>query len=212
MTTGNPVARLLAVPARALAILGGWWLLGLSFVTVGEILARKFFGLSLQGVDEIGAYTLAVFSTLSFAWALVNKAHTRVDFMIGRLPAWPRAVLNAAAYLLLAAFAGYAAWRGWHVLEESLEFQARANSPLQTPLWIPQSAWLAGLVAFALAAGALAGHALLLLARPARLNALYGPLTLEEEVEAEAGAVLARTGGTADGVAPAAAPGTLAAR
>lgn len=198
----NPVTRLLAVPARALAILGGWWLLALSFLTVFEILARKFFAFSLQGVDEIGAYTLAVFSTLSFAWALVTKAHTRVDFMIGRLPAFPRALLNAGAYLLLAAFAGYAAWRGWHVLEESLEFQARANSPLQTPLWIPQSAWLAGLVAFALAAGAMAAHALLLLVTsPARVNALYGPMTLEEEVEAEAGAVLARTGAARAGAA-----------
>ena len=194
MTQDNPVARILAVPARAMAILGGWWLLALSFLTVGEILARKLFGVSLQGVDEIGAYTLAVFSTLSFGWALVNKAHTRVDFLIGALPAWPRAILNAAAYLLLAAFAIYVAWRGWHVLEESLEFQARANSPLQTPLWIPQSAWLAGLVMFAIAAGAMAAHAVLLLARPARLNALYGPMTLAEEVEAEAGAVIARTG------------------
>ena len=193
--TDNPVARILAVPARGLAILGGWWLLALSFITVFEILARKLAGFSLQGVDEIGAYTLAVFSTLSFAWALVTKAHTRVDFMIGRLPAQPRAMLNAAAYALLAAFAIYAAWRGWHVLEESLEFQARANSPLQTPLWIPQSAWLAGLVAFAIAAGAMAAHALwLLVTAPARVNALYGPMTLAEEVEAEAGAVLARTG------------------
>lgn len=204
MTSANPVARALAGPARVLAILGGWWLIGLSFVTVGEILARKLFGASLQGVDEIGAYTLAVFSTFSFAWALVNKAHTRVDFLIGRLPAWPRALLNAGAYLLLAAFALYAAWRGWHVLEESLEFQARANSPLQTPLWIPQSAWLAGLVAFAIAAGAMAAHAVLLLARPARLNALYGPLSLEEEVRAEAGAVLARGAVPPEGPAPAA--------
>jgi TRAP-type C4-dicarboxylate transport system permease small subunit len=195
MDPTNPVARFVAVPARCCAILGGWWLLALSFVTVFEILARKFVGFSLQGVDEVGAYTLAVFSTFSFAWALVTKSHTRVDFMIGKLPAWPRAVLNAAAYLLLAIFALYAAWRGWHVLEESLEFQARANSPLQTPLWIPQSAWLAGLLVFALAAGAMAAHAVLLLARPARLNALYGPMTLEEEVKAEAGAVLARTAG-----------------
>lgn len=195
MDPSNPVARFVAVPARAFAILGGWWLLALSFLTVFEILARKFFGFSLQGVDEIGAYTLAIFSTFAFAWALVTKAHTRVDFMIGKLPEWPRAVLNAAAYVLLAAFAIYAAWRGWHVLEESLEFQARANSPLQTPLWIPQSAWLAGLAMFAIAAGAMAAHAVLLLARPARLNALYGPMTIEEEVKAEAGAVLARTAG-----------------
>ena len=191
----NPVARALAAPARWCAILAGWWLLGLAVLTVVEILCRKFFSISLQGVDEIGAYTLAIFSTLGFAWALVLKAHTRVDFMLGRMPAWLRAVLNATAYALLAAMAVYAAWRGWHVLEESLEFQSHANSPLQTPLWLPQSLWLAGLVMFALAATAMGAHACwLLLVDRARLNRLYGPMTLEEEVEAEAGIVLKTEG------------------
>jgi hypothetical protein len=37
----------------------GWWLLALSVATCVEILGRKFFGFSLQGVDEIGSYTFA---------------------------------------------------------------------------------------------------------------------------------------------------------
>ncbi len=191
--------RFLAGPARALAIIGGWWLLALSFATVGEILARKFFGRSFQGIDEIGGYTTAVFSALAFSWALVSKSHTRVDFLLGHMPAFLRAVLNATAYATLAALAVFATWRGWHVLEESLEFQSRANSPLGTPLWIPQGLWLAGMVAFAAAATVLACHAFFLLLRDrTRLNRLYGPMTLDEEIEVEAGAVLAR------GVGPAA--------
>ena len=190
----NPVIAWLSGPARALAILGGWWLLLLSFATVGEILARKFWGRSFQGIDEVGGYTTAVFSALAFSWALVTKSHTRVDFLLGRLPAFLRAVLNATAYATLAGLAVFAAWRGWHVLEESLEFQSRANSPLGTPLWMPQGLWLAGMVAFAAAAAVLAGHALwLLLTDRTRLNRLYGPMTLDEEIEAEAGAILQRT-------------------
>lgn len=189
----NPVIRWLQGPARLLAIAGGWWLLLLSFATVGEILARKFMGRSFQGIDEVGGYTTAVFSALAFSWALVTKSHTRVDFLLGRMPGFLRAVLNAAAYASLAALAVFGAWRGWHVLEESLEFQSRANSPLGTPLWIPQSLWLAGMVAFAAACVVLACHALLLLlTNRARLNRLYGPMTLDEEIEAEAGAILAR--------------------
>jgi hypothetical protein len=49
------------------------------------------------------------------------------------------------------------------VLEESIEFQSRANSPLGTPLWIPQTLWLAGLGAFAIVALAMALHAAWLL-------------------------------------------------
>ncbi|HYF07440.1 MAG TPA: TRAP transporter small permease [Acetobacteraceae bacterium] len=200
MTPGdNPVIRLFAPPARLLAILSGWWLLALSVLTCVEIVLRKFFAMSVQGVDEIGAYTLAVVSAFGFASALMVKAHARVDFLLGRLPGFLRAVLNALAYVLLAVMAGYAAWRGWAVLEESLEFQARANSPLQTPLWIPQSAWLLGIGLFAAAAGAMAAHALMLLVTSwRRVNQLYGPLTLEEEIETEVGALHAR-GGAGEG-------------
>jgi TRAP-type C4-dicarboxylate transport system permease small subunit len=195
MIARNPIARYVEPPARWIALIGGWWLLALSLLTCFEILLRKFAGVSLQGVDEIGGYTLAIFSALSFAWALVAKSHARVDFLLGRMPATVRALLNASAYLLLAGFSAYTAWRGYTVLDESLEFQARANSPLQTPLWIPQAAWLAGLVGFALAAGAYAAHALWLLAMDReRLNDLYGPMTLDEEVASEASAILARVG------------------
>ncbi len=196
----NPVARLFGPPARLLAILSGWWLLALSFLTVAEILLRKLLSVSIQGVDEIGGYTLAVVSAFGFANALLVKGHTRVDFLLGRLPGWPRAALNALAYALLAGLAAFAAWRGWAVLSESIEFQSHANSPLQTPLWLPQSAWLAGIAVFAAAAGAMAAHALALLATDwRRVNRLYGPLTVEEEVDIEVGAVHARgsTGGEA---------------
>lgn len=192
----NPISRLLGPPAKLLAILGGWWLLLFSFATCAEILGRKFFGFSLQGIDEAGAYSTAVVSALAFAWALVARSHTRVDFLLAHLPAALRALLNATAYALLAALGVFAAWRGWHVLEETLEFDAHAVTPLGTPLWIPQSLWLAGMAVFALFAVLVAMHALwLLLADRARLNRLYGPITLEEEVALEAGAVMARTGG-----------------
>ena len=159
MKDPNPVSRFFAPPARFLAILSGWWLIALSFLTVAEILLRKFFSISLQGVDEIGGYTTAIVSAFGFACALTVKGHTRVDFLLGRMPALLRAVLNALAYALLAGMAIYGAWRGWAVLQESIEFQAHANSPLQTPLWLPQGAWMIGLLLFALCAGAMAAHA-----------------------------------------------------
>jgi anti-sigma-K factor RskA len=87
----------------------------------------------------------------------------------------------------------FAAWRGWAVLEESLFFQAHANSPLQTPMWLPQGFWLAGLVAFALVAVIYGAHALGLLFVNWRLvNRWYGPMTIDEEVATEASAIIAR--------------------
>lgn len=196
MNDGNPLTRFLGPPARVLALAGGWWLLGFSFVTCFEIIARKFLGFSLQGIDEVGGYTTAVVSSLAFAWALVTKSHTRVDFLLSHMPEWLRAVLNAFAYALLAGFAVFASLRGWAVLEETIEFDAHAITPLGTPLWIPQSLWLAGIVVFAAIAVLLALHAAwLLLTDRKRVNQLYGPMTLDEEVAIEASAIATRTAG-----------------
>ncbi|GIR54663.1 MAG: hypothetical protein CM15mP62_21340 [Rhodospirillaceae bacterium] len=43
-------------------------------------------------------------------------------------------------------------YMGWYTLDESLTFGSVSSSPLQVPLWIPQSLWMAGLIIFGLSA------------------------------------------------------------
>ena len=54
-------------------------------------------------------------------------------------------------------------WRAWATLDETLLFGSRARTALQTPLWIPQSIWLAGLAFFLLCLVFLALYVLVLL-------------------------------------------------
>ncbi len=79
------------------------------------------------------------------------------------------------------------------LLSESLEFQSTSTTPLQTPMWLPQSMWLTGWALFTVVAVYMALHSLALLfgGRHVELNKAYGPQTLEEEIESEAGDVLA---------------------
>ncbi|WP_355662444.1 TRAP transporter small permease subunit [Halomonas salifodinae] len=167
------------------ALIAGYAALGLSALITFEVIARKFFSFSLQGVDEIGGYVLAIGVAFSFAYALLQRAHTRVDVLLERLPALLRAPLNLAAMLALAALAGFMAWRGLSTLGETLEFGSRASTPLQTPLWIPQALWVAGLGLFALLALCLAGRALwlTLAGRGEAVNAEFGPRTTEDELD-----------------------------
>jgi TRAP-type C4-dicarboxylate transport system permease small subunit len=184
----NPLSRSLAKVVDLGVLAAGWWLLVLSAFTCVEMVARKLFRFSLQGVDEVGAYTLAVTSALGFSYTLLTRGHTRIDFLVTRMPPGVRAVLNVVAMVSLAALTVFAAWRGYTVLSESIEFQSTSTTPLQTPLWIPQSLWLLGWILFALAACMLAVHACWLYARDqAAVNRLYGPQTLEEEIAAETG-------------------------
>ena len=177
----------------ALVICSGWWLVALSIATCVEMVARKLFSTSLQGIDEIGGYTLAVVGAVGFCHTLFTRGHTRIDFLIGKLPPVMRSSMNVLAMVTLAAMAAFATWRGWAVLSESLEFQSRATTPLQTPLWIPQSLWLVGWALFAAIAALMASDSLWLAlrGRADEVNATYGPQSLDEEIESEAGDVLA---------------------
>lgn len=140
-----------AVGERAIdgiVLLAGWALLVLSLTIALEILLRKFLNMSLQGVDEIGGYVLAMASTVGFTYAMIMHRHICVDLLIKRLPARRLLLLASLAHLLLAAFAGTLAWRAVLVLRDSWDLKAIAPTPLKTPLVIPQSIWCLALMIF----------------------------------------------------------------
>lgn len=182
----NPLLRWLGPPVRALQLLGGWALVAISVATLYDIVARRLLGHSVQGVAELGAYLLAIVSAFGFASALLQKAHSRVDFLFGRFPPLLRAVLNLLAAVSLAGLACFAAWHAWGVLDETLLFESRSNTPLATPMWIPQGLWWIGLLAFAIVAVIAALHAaFLFVADRTLLERWYGPLSVEGQIEVE---------------------------
>ncbi len=189
----NTASRVLERVIDVLVLAVGWWLILLSVATCIEMVSRKLFAFSLQGVDEVGGYTLAIVGAIGFSYTLITRGHTRIDFLVSKLPERARSVLNMLAMVTLAGMALFAVSRGWVVLSESIEFQSHSTTPLQTPMWLPQSMWLTGWALFTVVALYMALHSLVLLlgGRHAELNKAYGPQTLEEEIESEAGDVLA---------------------
>ena len=189
----SPVTRWVEPIARFIAILCGYGILLLALAVTVEIVGRKLFAFSLQGIDDIGGYVLAITAAIGASYTMALRGHTRVDVFLVRMPgSWQR-VLNTLAMVTLAGMAVFAFWRGSVVLQESIEFQSVATNPLQTPLWQPQSLWLFGLGLFALIAVIYAIHALWLLARKrSELNLYYGPKTAQDELEAELTAMAER--------------------
>jgi TRAP-type C4-dicarboxylate transport system permease small subunit len=182
----NPIARWAGPPVRWMQIACGWALMAICVATLYDIVARRLFAHSVQGVTEVGAYLLAIVSAFGFSSALLQKAHSRVDFLFPRLSPFVVAVLNMIAAVLLFGLAALSVWQGWHVLEESLLFDSRASTPLQTPMWIPQGLWMVGLAVFAGVTFACALHAVILFVTDRRrLNELYGPLSLEGQIAVE---------------------------
>jgi TRAP-type C4-dicarboxylate transport system permease small subunit len=182
------------------ATLFGFAFLGLAAAVTVETIMRKAFNRSLQGVDELGGYILAIAGALSFAVALVARAHIRIDLIHDRLPAPLRMVLNMLASLTILACAAALLRMAWFAYDESVLFGATAQTPWATPLEYPQALWVGALALFFLVCVIEVIQILTLLAR-GRLTAIdrsYGPRSAREELEEELQDAKARGLGSGD--------------
>jgi TRAP-type C4-dicarboxylate transport system permease small subunit len=189
----NPISRVVEPVARVVAIVFGYTILAYSLALSAEIIGRKLFNTSFKGIDEVGGFVLAASAAIGASYTMAMRGHTRVDVFLVRLPRKAQRVLNTLAMVSMAGFAVFAAFRGVAVLRETIEFGS-VSSNLQQPLWIPQALWATGLGLFGVIATAYAAHAVWLLARGApELNAFYGPLTVDDEIEGELASLEARS-------------------
>lgn len=167
--------------------LGGGLLLLTCFMIAVEVVLRKGFSISMGGADELSNYALAISCSWAFAFALFRKAHIRIDVLYTRLGRPVRYILDIVSLALFALFMTIVSYYASLVLHTSVARHSVANTPLGTPLWIPQSLWLVGLVGFTVAIYLLLAGVVyhLLRGRAAEARRLGGASTLEEEIEEE---------------------------
>lgn len=139
---------------RLAIAVGAALLLCVLFILVDVALRRVGIG-SFGGTDEISGYVMAGATSWGLAYALTALAHVRIDLLRTRLGSVGQSLFDLLALGALAAVAALVASKGWSVLARTLANDARANTPLETPLWIPQSLWWSGWVWFAVCAAVL---------------------------------------------------------
>ena len=144
------------------ALLAGLSLLACVALILVEIVVRQL-GMPLGGTDEISGYVMAITTSWGVVYALTEKAHVRIDLLRAKCVPAGRALLDCVAILALAGTAIVVAWRGWSVLSKTLATGAKANTALETPLWIPQLFWWSGWVWVAVSAVLIAVASLMLL-------------------------------------------------
>jgi TRAP-type C4-dicarboxylate transport system permease small subunit len=186
--------RLLGVAGRIAQLgvwVGGTLLILAAVVITVDVVARKAFGVTLGGSDELSGYCLAISAAWAFAFALLHRANIRVDAAYKYFPAPVRAALDALALIALAVFVAVVARYGFEVFMASIRFASRANTPLQTPLWIPQGLWFAGLAFFLVTLFLVTLKAVLAFARGrfAEVDRLAGLPDVAREAEEEVAAL-----------------------
>jgi TRAP-type C4-dicarboxylate transport system permease small subunit len=184
--------------AGAIARVGVWasgaLFLVAAFVIAVDVTARKAFALSIGGSDELSGYCLAMGAAWSYTFALLHRANIRVDALYKYFPRPAKAALDVVALVALACFVALVGTYAFEVLASSVRLGSHANTPLQTPLWIPQAIWLAGLAFFLVTLLLVTLKALVLFAGKdyAALDRLAGLPSASEEVEEELAGAKAR--------------------
>lgn len=168
------------------------WLFGAAFTVLGlavtlETVMRKLFNYSLQGVDELGGYILAVGAALAFCVALSGRSHIRIDILHARLPQRLRILMNIASVVCLSLCAVALLVMSWISLTDTLAFNSTAQTPWATPLKYPQSIWVGALALFA-AMACLASVSILVLVLRRRWHSIdrgFGPKSTDDELQEE---------------------------
>lgn len=161
-------------------------LLTVALVTV-EVVSRVFMGRSAVHATELTGYIMAISASWSFAYTLMCKAHIRIDALYLTFPMKVRGVLDLVALLALALFSILVVDAVFGVLSHSYSGGSTANTPLGTPLWMPQALWFVGLVWFGFAVCMVSLRAFfgLLSGDAEGVQKLAGSPTLDEQIEEE---------------------------
>jgi TRAP-type mannitol/chloroaromatic compound transport system permease small subunit len=183
----DPLLALAHRLARFGAWCGGLLIIASAFLVGVEVVIRKAFDLTIGGADELSGYALAISTSWALAFALLERAHIRIDSLYVHLPARLAALLDILGLALFSAFIGLIAWYGFRVFQTSYGLNAHSLSPLGTPLVVPQLLWVAGFVMFLLIAGLLLLRSLaaFVAGDHQTVRRLIGSRSVSEELEAE---------------------------
>ncbi|MFQ6017473.1 MAG: TRAP transporter small permease subunit [Kiloniellaceae bacterium] len=142
--------------ARTFSRYGAWFggaLIIVAAVIVGvDVVIRKAFNVTIGGADELSGFALAISSAWAFGFALLERAHVRIDSVYVWLPPRVCAVLDILGLIVFTLFMGLFAWQAYGVFRNSVAMDTRTMTVLETPLRFPQFLWVLGLSVFVLIA------------------------------------------------------------
>lgn len=148
--SGGP-SRLLAatrVVSRSAVWVGGALTLASVLLITYDVIVRRAFGVSLGGSDELSGYAFAISVSWALAFTALERGNVRVDVLYKHMPPRVAAALDWIALVALGVYAVTLTRYAYDVAMTSWAQSAAANTPLATPLWMPQTLWVLGLVWF----------------------------------------------------------------
>ena len=128
------------------------FLMAMIVLIAAEAIARNVFATSLQVTDEVGGYLLVAMTFLSMSVAEAHGAFHRVELIQARVRKKLRMISQIVFDLMSLGASALVTWQLTRLTLNSWRAEDVAPTPLQTPLWLPQSTMAIGmaLLCFAL--------------------------------------------------------------
>lgn len=154
---------------------GGLLLLCAALIGI-DVVLRNTLRLVPMHSFELSRYAFGAALAFGFAYALVERAHIRIDILHRVTPRGVHPALDVLALVALVPVTAALAWYAWDVAGQSFRLGAVSNTPLAMPLVIPQGLWAAGLTWFAVVALLMSMSATyaFLRGRPAQVETIGG--------------------------------------
>ena len=137
---------------RWVALAVGLMFLACAALVLLDIALRRLGCSSLGGTDEIAGYVMAIGTAWGMAFAMLELAHVRIDFLRTLAGSKIRAALDLLSMGAMAVSISVIAYWCWPVVAMTLKNASHANTPLETPLALVQIPWFAGWLWFAVTA------------------------------------------------------------
>lgn len=119
-------------------------ILAILILTGANVVGRYLFTAPVRGAEEATGFLVVALVMLGAAEAYRRNDHIRIDLLterVGPRMAW---LLEIAAHVAVMAFSFNLLRTGLHTVEFSRRFGAYSAGYLQIPMWIPQTALVAG--------------------------------------------------------------------
>lgn len=126
--------------------LGSAAILAMFFGVMYEVISRSFFGHGTIWVTEISTYLVLVITFVTAAFAVSQGAHVRVDLVVEMFAKDTRNLITAATRSLSLFLSLIVLWKMTGYCAENYVDGSRSWSLLNTPLWLPQTSAVLGLI------------------------------------------------------------------
>ena len=115
-----------------------------------EVVLRKFFLFSFGAADELSGYVLGIIISWSLTYVLFEKMHIRIDVIYEKVSNKSKNLFDVVAMFFTFCFSMLLTYFSFDVIYTSIIKNSTANTPLGTPLWIPQLIWWLGFAFFSI--------------------------------------------------------------